>query len=210
MKMKRIIQLSVVCIAVVAIFVSCGSPKPEKTIENLKAAIKGETNASATYQAFSGKAAEDGYPNISKMFAAASAAEAIHVKNHNAVLAKLGEEACTPTADTPKVSAMAENLQAAIDGETYEFTVMYPGFIDIAVSEKCNDALTSFTWANDAEITHAKMYTEALKVLIATESDETVAPVWYVCPKCGDLFNTIEGLDNCPLCGTKPSTFLKF
>jgi len=197
-------------VLVLAILVSCGGAKPEKTIENLKAAISGETNASATYKAFSASAREAGYPNISKMFAAASEAEAIHVKNHNAVLVKLGEQEFKPTADRPKVNTMVENLQAAIEGETYEYTVMYPGFIAEAKNEKCKEALTSFTWANDAEATHAKLYTEALNILKATGSDNTVKPVWHVCPKCGDLFHTIDGLDTCPLCGTKPSAFLKF
>jgi len=208
--MKRIIQLTVAFAAVIAVCVSCGGPKPEKTIENLKAAITGETNASATYKAFSKQAAEEGYPNIAGMFAAASEAEAIHVKNHNSVLVKLGEEAFHPVAATPQVGGTAENLQAAIEGETYEYTVMYPGFIATAVTEKCTDALTSFTWANDAEATHARLYSETLNILKETENDETVASSWYTCPKCGDLFNTIDGLDSCPFCATKSSAFLKF
>ena len=208
--MKRGFKLTVLFVAVAAFAVSCGGAKPEKTIENLKAAISGETNASATYQAFSAKAVEEGYPNIARMFAAASAAEAIHVKNHNAVLAKLGVETFNPTPDTPTINATADNIQAAIEGETYEFTVMYPGFIAIANVEKCNDAITSFTWASDAEATHARLYTQALQILQTTENDEGVTPVWYTCPKCGDLFVTIEGVNSCPLCATKPSAFLKF
>jgi rubrerythrin len=208
--MKRVVKFSVLFLAVAAFAVSCGSPKPAKTIENLKAAISGETNASATYKAFSAKAVQEGYPNIAKMFAAASEAETIHVKNHNAVLVKLGEKAFNPAADAPKVTGMVENIQAAIEGETYEFTVMYPGFITVATTEKCNDALTSFTWAKDAEATHAKLYAQALNILQTTGSDNGVSSAWYTCPKCGDLFNTIEGVDNCPLCATKSTSFLTF
>ena len=190
--------------------VSCSSGKPEKTIENLKAAITGESNASATYQAYSAKAAQEGYANIAKMFAAASAAEAIHVKNHNAVLSKLGEEAFTPIVATPIVSSTAENIEAAIEGEKYEYTVMYPGFITTAKTEKCDEAIPSFTWANDAEAVHAKLYTQTLDILKTTGSDATVAQVWHTCPKCGNLFNTVEGLSGCPFCGVKPASFLKF
>jgi rubrerythrin len=207
--MKAIINFTALFVAVSVLF-SCGGSKPEKSIENLKAAITGETNASATYQAFSAKAAEEGYPNIAKMFAAASAAEAIHVKNHNTVLTKLGQEVFTVTPGTPNVAATAENIQAAVDGETYEYTVMYPGFIALANVEKCDDAITSFTWASDAEAVHARLYSQALNTLKATESDETVAPVWHVCPKCGDLFSAIEGDDGCPFCASKSSSFLKF
>jgi rubrerythrin len=208
--MKNVIKLTVLFVAVSVFALSCGGAKHAKTIENLKAAITGETNASATYQAFSVKAAEEGYPNIAKMFAAASAAEAIHVKNHNAVLEKLGKEAFNPTPDRPTVNATADNIQAAVEGETYEFTVMYPDFIAVANTEQCTDAIPSFTWASDAEATHAMLYAQTLQILKTTESDETVASVWYTCPKCGDLFNTIEGVNRCPLCGTNPSAFLKF
>jgi len=206
----KVIKFSVLFLTVAFFAASCSSPKPEKTIENLKAAITGETNASAKYKAFSEKAAEDGFLNIAKMFAAASEAEAIHVKNHNAVLAKLGEEPFNPVAETPIVNTTAENLQTAIEGETYEFTVMYPDFITVAKTEKSKDAIKSFTWASDAESTHAKIYSQALNILNTTESDETLSSVWYVCPKCGDLFDIIEGLSGCPICATNPSTFLKF
>ena len=208
--MKKIIYFAVLFITATVLTVSCSGSKPEKTIENLKAAITGESNASATYKAFSAKAAQEGFLNISKMYAAASAAEAIHVKNHNAVLVKLGQQAFIPKIDNPKVSGTSENIQAAVEGETYEYTVMYPGFIAIAKVEKCDEAITSFDWASDAEAIHAKLYAEALNILNSTGSDETVAQVWYICPKCGDLFNTIEGVTGCPFCGTKPASFSKF
>ena len=209
--MRRIVRVSVLFLVVGIFAVSCSAAKPEKTIENLKEAITGESNASATYKAFSEKAAEDGLLNISKMFAAASEAEAIHVKNHNAVLVKLGEQAFTANLDMPTVSnCMIENIEAAIEGETYEFTVMYPGFLTVANDEKAKDAITSFTWANDAEKTHANLYTKALNILKATGSDETVSSTWYACPKCGDLFDTIQNVNSCPLCATSPASFLKF
>ena len=206
--MKKINYFAALLIAVAV--VSCSGSKPVKTIENLKAAITGESNASATYHVFSAQAAQDGFHNIAKMFAAASAAESIHVKNHNAVLAKLGEEAFTPTIGTPKVSTTADNIQAAIEGETYEFTVMYPGFITAAKAEKCDAAIPSFTWASDAEAVHANLYSKALNILKTTGSDQTVAKEWFTCPKCGNLFDTIEGINGCPLCGVKPASFLKF
>jgi rubrerythrin len=205
--MKKTIQLTALFVAIAVIAVSCSS---KKTVENLKAAITGETGASATYQAFSAKAAADGYHNIAKMFAAASVAEAIHVKNHNAVLVEMGEKAFNPTADTPKVSAMTDNIQAAIDGETYEYTVMYPGFIEQAIAEENFEAINTFSLASAAEATHAVLYSAALVILKTTGSDEAVASVWYVCPVCGDLFDDIEELNGCPICGVNPTSFLVF
>ena len=208
--MKKIFKMTALFVAIAAIAVSCGSPNPEKTIESLKAAITGETGAGAKYQAFSAKAAEDGYNNIAAMFAAASAAEAVHVNNHNAVLVKLGEEVFVPVIEEPVVNGMAENLQDAIEGELYETNVMYPEFITIATKEKAKEAITSFSWAKDAEAEHARLYAEALNILLMNGDDVMVAAEWYVCTKCGNLFNTIEGVDSCPICALKSTSFEKF
>ena len=182
----------------------------EKTIQNLRAAIEGENNASAMYSIYSLAAAEEGFLNISKMFAAASKAEYIHVRTHNSVLEELGQESHHPTADRIILSPTLDNLLAAIDGETYEFEVMYPRFIAEAEAENSDAAVRTFEWAKGAERTHAKFYAKALEILQTTGSDATVSSTWYVCPDCGDLFDTIEDIEHCSLCGAESETFLKF
>ena len=99
-----------------------------KTIENLKAAIIGESTASATYAAYAAKAAQEGQPLIQKLFEAASKAESVHAANHNKVLEKLGAN-MDPFDIQIHVGSTAENLKAAIAGETHEFESMYPEFI---------------------------------------------------------------------------------
>ncbi|MCX6267640.1 MAG: hypothetical protein NTW16_09825 [Bacteroidetes bacterium] len=64
----------------------------DKTIENLKAAFKGESTASAKYAAYAIQAAKDGLPQIATMFEATSRAEKIHAANHQAVLTKMGQK----------------------------------------------------------------------------------------------------------------------
>jgi rubrerythrin len=202
------------CALFAAFTLSCGSKKPKKTIENIKAAIASETNAGATYQAFSANATEAGYPNISKMFTAAVASAAIHVKNHNAVLIILGEEEFIPIhIGTPTIRTPINNIQAAIDGETYKYMRMYPDFIATANDEKCDEVFTAFSWTCAASAAYTKLYAQAREHLLNEgegESDEWVASVWYVCPKCGNLFNTVERIDKCPLCAVPSSTFLQF
>lgn len=90
-----------------------------KTIENLKAAITGESTASATYAAYAAKAAQEGQPLIQKLFEAASKAESVHAANHNKVLEKLGAT-MEPIDIQIHVGTTAENLKAAIAGETHE------------------------------------------------------------------------------------------
>lgn len=100
-------------------------------LENLQAAYNGESNAHAKYAAFAKKAEEEGYGAVASLFRAASRAEKIHAENHAEVIRSLGAE---PVADvkTPEVKTTAENLKAAIAGETFERDVMYPAYLQIA------------------------------------------------------------------------------
>ena len=114
-----------------------------KTIENLKAAITGESTASATYAAYAAKAAQEGQPLIQKLFEAASKAESVHAANHNKVLEKLGAT-MEPIDIQIHVGTTAENLKAAIAGETHEFESMYPEFIAVAEEEGQKAAVRSY------------------------------------------------------------------
>src|SRR5665647_706650 len=105
-------------------FAGCNQPKPVKTVENLKGGIKGESTASAKYAAFAQKAREEGNDTIAKLFDAASKSESIHAANHRKVLEALGEKMDDFKPEF-EVKTTAENLQAAIEGETYEVATMY-------------------------------------------------------------------------------------
>ena len=185
-----------------------GNATEATTIDNLKTAITGETNASQKYVKISEQALEQGQIGIAAMFAAASFAENIHVQNHTAVLNELGEEIeVIPNVEIGEI--LEENIQSAIDGETYEFTEMYPPMVERAKKEDLADAIRTFTYAKKAEENHAKLYTEALDLLKAGKSDE-IAKIWYVCPVCGNLFNTLEGYEMCAICGVGKSSFISF
>jgi rubrerythrin len=179
---------------------------PTGTIENLKAAIKGETTASAKYAAFAQKATEEGLDTIAKLFSAASKAESIHADNHKKVLTELGAtmEDFTPEFE---VKTTAENLQGAIDGETYEFNTMYTGFIETAKTEKVDKAVKSFTWALDTEKKHAEFYKKALDA--AKMNMEKGLPVAYmVCSVCGNTYDAAAVDEKCAFCQTPKEKFL--
>ncbi len=82
------------------------------TIENLKEAFAGESQANQKYRAFAKKAERDGFPNIAKLFKTTAEAEKIHAEGHLAALDGIG--------------STVDNLKDAIGGETYEYTEMYP------------------------------------------------------------------------------------
>ena len=154
------------------------------TVENAKEAYAGESQANRKYQAFSDKAADEGFRNIATLFKAASEAEAIHAKKLLKVLGAIG-----PTQN---------NLKESIAGETYEYTEMYPGFVKVAESEKKSDAVLAFTYAMKAEQVHAKLYEKALALLQA--GNDMGREKIFLCPVCGNI-ELGKAPDKCPICG---------
>lgn len=173
------------------------------TLDNLQAAYDGETNAHARYLAFAKKADEEGFGKAAALFRAAARAEEIHAGNHAAVIRKLGG---TPRAEvaSPEIGSTAENLKTAAYGETYEFSVMYPGFLRQARAERNRDAVRTLNMAYRAEQGHGDLFQSALADLESWRGDRGS---FYVCPVCG---NTVSSLDftKCPTCYTKSGKFL--
>jgi len=191
----------------VLILVGCSHTKPIKTIENLKAGIKGEATASAKYAAFAEKAKAEGHDTIAKLFDAASISEGIHAANHRKVLANLGEkmEDFKPEFE---VKTTKENLQSALDGETYETKTMYPQFLKDARTEKVKKATKSFTWAFDTELKHLEFYKKALSAL-DSKTEKTLPFVYAVCPVCGNTYDAAKVDEQCAFCGTSKDRFIK-
>ena len=102
------------------------------------------------------------------------------------------------------IKSTKDNLEAAVSGENYEFTKMYPGFIEQAKSENNKRAETNFIHANAVEQIHHGLYQKALEALEARQKlkDEP----YFVCQVCG---NTVAGEapENCPICGAPHSKF---
>jgi rubrerythrin len=158
------------------------------TIENLKSAFAGESQANRKYLAFAKKADAEGYPQIAKLFRAVAEAETIHAHNH---LKVIGD-----------VKSTAENLQAAAGGENYEVESMYPPMIAGADAEGNKQAVRTFKWAMEVEKVHEILYRQALEKL----GKESASIDYFICPVCGF---THEGpmTENCPVCGTLPERF---
>jgi len=163
-----------------------------KTADNLKAAFAGESQANRKYLAFAKKADTEGFPQIAKLFRAAAEAETVHAHAHLRVL--------------NGVKSTAENLNEAVNGETFEFTDMYPKFIEEAKAEGNTAALISFDNANKVEQVHANLYKKAIES-INNKQDLPNAEI-FVCPICGDTF-VGETSDKCPICGVAKEKFIK-
>lgn len=160
-----------------------------KTPENLQAAFAGESQANRRYLAFAQQAEKEGHAQVAKLFRAIAEAETIHALSHFRTMGM--------------IKSTAENLQAAIDGETYEFQTMYPGFLQTAQAEGDKAAERSFHAANEAEKVHAQLYKEALANL-----GKEAAGDYYVCPVCGHVTFGAPP-DKCPICGVKGTMYKK-
>ncbi|MCZ7555214.1 MAG: rubrerythrin family protein [Bacteroidia bacterium] len=161
-----------------------------ETKEHLKEAFAGESQANQKYRAFAKKAEREGYPNIAKLFRTTAEAERIHAEGHFAALEGIG--------------STAENLKAAIDGETYEYQEMYPPMLETAEAA-AHRARTMFGYAVKAEEVHAQLYALALKA--AEEGRDLEVSEFWLCPVCGHIeFGTPP--DKCPICGLKSEKFV--
>jgi rubrerythrin len=161
-----------------------------ETVDDLKAAFAGESQANRKYLAFAKKADADGLTQIAKLFRAVAAAETVHAHSHLRALDGVG--------------TTNDNLKAAIAGENYEWVTMYPEFIKDAEAESMKRALASFKFAFEVEKVHEELYRKALSAL---ETQQPLKQVdYYVCPICG---YTHEGplLGNCPVCKTPADKF---
>jgi rubrerythrin len=159
------------------------------TEANLRTAFAGESQANRMYLAFAQKAEQDGLPQVAKLFRAAAEAETIHALAHlrNAGL----------------VGSTVENLRHAVEGETYEYSQMYPPMTAQAEREG-HKARVMFRYAELAEKVHAELYQKALDA--ATTGQDLPTEQLYLCPVCGHLeWGTPPA--KCPICNTVGSRY---
>jgi rubrerythrin len=188
--------LRVLSFVVILVTAAAALPAGAATLDNLQAAFNGESNAHARYLAFAEKADSEGYGSVASLFRAAARAEEIHAAAHAEVIRSLGGEP-EATIEAPKVGTTAENLEAAIEGESYERDTMYPEFLAAARADGQKGAVQSFTYAKTAEAEHAKLYGDALAKLDTLKGSSGVT--YWVCTVCG---YTVPKLDfqKCPSC----------
>ncbi len=134
------------------------TPNLTKTEKNLWSAIVGEALAYLKYNAYAHRALEEGLPEIAQVFQEVAGAETIHGLNHLRV--------------SGDIRSTLENLRTVTEGESKEFSTMYPRMIRDARDEGRKDAADSFSLAMERERHHLEVFTQALDQL---EARRTVA-----------------------------------
>lgn len=136
--------------------------KGTKSEENLKAAFAGESQANRRYLYFARRADIEGYPDVGGLFRDISEAETGHAFGHLDFLRETGD----PGTGLP-IGNTDANLRAAVDGETYEYSEMYPGFAKTARDEGFEELAEWFETLARAERSHAGRFTKGLENLDA-------------------------------------------
>ncbi len=134
--------------------------KGSKTHQNLKDAFAGESQANRRYLYFARQADIEGYPDVGGLFRDTAEAETGHAHGHLDFLKPAGD----PATDKP-IGSTQQNLGAAVAGETYEYTEMYPGMARTARDESLEDVAEWFETLAKAEKSHAGRFQKALDTL---------------------------------------------
>ena len=135
--------------------------KGSKTAKNLADAFAGESQANRRYLYFAGKADVEGAPDVAAVFRSTAEGETGHAHGHLEYLEQVGD----PATGLP-IGGTIENLKASIEGETHEYTDMYPGMAKTARDEGFDEIADWFETLAKAERSHANRYAKALDALV--------------------------------------------
>ena len=157
-----------------------------KTIENLKAAFSGESQARNKYTYFAKVASNEGYHYIANIFEETAMNEMQHAKDEFKLLNGIGNTLA--------------NLKAAIEGEHYETNEMYPNFAKEAEEEGNLEAAKLFKAIAKVEKEHEERYKKLLALVESGNVFKRDAPIRWTCSKCGHVHTGEHPPEECPSC----------
>ncbi len=184
-----------------------------ETIKNLAKAFIGESQARNRYTIYAKIALNEGYEQVSDIFLVTAENEREHAKWNlrmmNSAREKAGEkEDVVVEADVPHViGTTIENLKAAIAGENYETTKMYPTFAEIAEKEKLPEMAKRLRAIGTAEKHHEERYKALLKEIEGKTFFKKQEVKEWVCRKCGYIHKGNEPPEKCPSCDHETKYF---
>lgn len=143
--------------------------KGTQSFENLKEAFAGEAQANRRYLYFARQADIEGYPDIGGLFRDTGEAETGHAFGHMDFLKEVGDPVTGVAIRTTE-----DDLRSGIEGETYEYTQMYPGFAKTAREEGFEELAEWFETLAKAERSHAGRFTKGLESIAGKEPADAI------------------------------------
>lgn len=186
----------------------------KNTIENLTKAFIGESQARNRYTFYAKIAQKEGFEQIAEIFLVTADNEREHAKwlfrlinelkkKTNQDLGEIKVEAAAPTT----LGTTADNLKAAIAGENYEYTKMYPEFADVAEKEGFIEIAQRLRAIANAEQHHEERYKKLLREVEGNTVFKKEKKVYWVCRKCGYVHEGEEPPEKCPSCSHPKNYF---
>ena len=166
-----------------------------QTLENLKAAFAGESQARNKYDYFASKAKKDGYEQIAAIFTETALNEKEHAKMWYKEL------------HGGAVEDTVVNLEAAADGENYEWTDMYKGFAETARAEGFDELAEKFEEVAKIEKSHEERYRKLLSNVKDKKVFSRDGDMIWVCRNCGHIVVGKEAPEVCPVCAHPQAYF---
>ena len=167
--------------------------KGSKTEQNLLTAFAGESQARNKYTYYASKAKKDGYEQIASIFEETANNE----KEHAKIWFKQLHDGDVPST--------VENLQDAINGETYEYEDMYAEFAKVAREEGFDQIANLFEKVGEIEKHHAERYQTLLDNINNDKVFHKDEEVIWICRNCGHVYYGKDALKVCPVCNHKES-----
>ncbi|MDI9624376.1 MAG: rubrerythrin family protein [Methanothermobacter sp.] len=174
-----------------------------KTLKNLIKAFIGESQARNRYTFYAKIAKKEGFEQISEIFNLTADNEREHAKWLFRMIQELkgADDPITVEAEAPlTLSDTAENLKAAIKGENYEYSEMYPEFADIAEEEGYHDIAKRLRAIAVAEKHHEERYKKLLELVESNRVYQKDEEVIWTCRKCGYTHKGKKPPEKCPSC----------
>lgn len=179
----------------------------KETIKNLTKAFIGESQARNRYNFYASIARKEGYEQIAEIFLLTADNEKEHAKRLFEHLQELKQKV-RQKIETIKVEAEAslimgstkDNLKAAISGENYEYTKMYPEFAKVAEKEKLPKLTKRLRAVAIAEKHHEERYKKILQVVESRTVFNKKRATWWVCRECGYIHYGKQPPIKCPSC----------
>jgi len=186
----------------------------ENTIKNLTKAFIGESQARNRYTFYAKIAKKEGFEQIAEIFLITAENEKEHAiwlfklinelkEKGNEKLDEIKVEAVAPTI----LGTTAENLKAAIAGENYEYTKMYPEFAEVAEKEGFTEIAKRLRAIAIAEEHHEERYKKLLKEVEAGAVFKKEKEIWWVCCECGYVHFGKQPPKKCPSCDHEKSFY---
>lgn len=177
-----------------------------RTEKNLLKAFAGESQARNRYTYFSKKAKDEGYIQISKIFAETAEQEKVHAKRFFKFL-EGGELEITASFPAGIIGSTLENLKAAAAGEKMEYTALYPEFAKIAREEGFQDVAIVFESIGKAESFHERRYLSFAKEVESGTVFKKDKKVTWRCEHCGWEHEGTDAPKACPACAHPQAYF---